>query len=196
MEEIIQNYLNRYISLTPEITESELQFLRENLTITKLNKKDFFLKAGEIQRNLGFLSSGLLRAFYIDKNDNEITMAFIQENEYVTHYESFSEQKSSKYSFQCLEPCFIINLPYDKMIEGITNYKNLEQYARVFKETIAIQQQNRIESLLHENAEERYSGFIKDNAKLFNRISLTHLSSYLGLGRQSISRIRKTIVTK
>jgi CRP/FNR family transcriptional regulator len=81
-------------------------------------------------------------------------------------------------------------------MEGIKRYKNLERYARVFKGTIAIKQQNRIESLVHENAEVRYSNFIKNDPELFNRISLTHLSSYLGLGRQSISRIRNKITSK
>lgn len=196
MNEIIENYLQRCKSLIPDIVAEELLFIRENITITVLKRKTFYLKSGEVQKSLGYLYNGLLRAFYVDSDGKEITMEFIQENEYATHYHSFSEQEPSKYSFECLEPCTVINLPYHKMMEGIKSYKSLEQYARIFKETIAIKQQNRIESLVNENAEVRYSNFIKKNPELFNRISLTHLSSYLGLGRQSISRIRNKITSR
>lgn len=196
MIEIIENHLQIYKHFIPDISDEELLYLRENITVTEFKKKSFYLKAGQVQKSLGYLHKGLLRAFYVDSDGKEITMEFIQENEYATHYHSFSEQSPSKYFFQCLEPCTIINLPYEKMMEGIKNYKNFEQYARVFKGTIAIKQQNRIESLVHENAEVRYLNFVNNYPKLFNRISLTHLSSYLGLGRQSISRIRNKITSK
>ena len=45
-------------------------------------------------------------------------------------------------------------------------------------------------------AEERYLDFIKNNQNIINRISLSSLSSYLGIERQSLSRIRKNISKK
>jgi CRP/FNR family transcriptional regulator len=196
MTNIIQIYLERYKVLSPEISDEELVFVKSNLTVTELGKNSFYLEAGKVQKDMGFIYCGLIRAFYIDLNGDEITMGFIKENEYVTHYSSFSEQQPSRYSFQCLEECKIINLPYGKMTEGIATYKNLERYARIFKERVTDLQQNRIESLLYENAEQRYLNFIKKHPELFNRISLTHLASFLGIGRQSLSRIRKKLATK
>jgi DNA-binding MarR family transcriptional regulator len=54
-------------------------------------------------------------------------------------------------------------------------------------------QQRRIESFLFENAETRYLDFIKENPDLFNRVSLSYLASYLGIERQSLTRIRKKL---
>lgn len=195
MTEIIDTYLERYTTLSPEISEEELLFVKNNLSLTVWKKNTFYLNSGTVQKDLGFIHSGLVRVFYIDHNGNEMTSGFIKENEYVTHYSAFSEQRPSKYAFQCLEECQIINLPYEKMLEGISKYKNLEHYARIFKEQITDLQQERIESLLYENAEQRYLNFITRHPELFNRVSLTHLASYLGLGRQSLSRIRKKIAT-
>jgi Mn-dependent DtxR family transcriptional regulator len=54
-------------------------------------------------------------------------------------------------------------------------------------------QQRRIESFLFENAETRYLDFIKENLDLFNRVSLSNLASFLGIERQTLTRIRKKL---
>jgi hypothetical protein len=82
------------------------------------------------------------------------------------------------------------------MQEGYQKYKNIEKYGRLVAEEVVVMQQSRIESFLFENAEQRYLNFISSNPNLFNRISLTYLSSYLGIERQSLSRIRKYLTQK
>ena len=52
---------------------------------------------------------------------------------------------------------------------------------------------DRVESFLFNTAKERYLKFITENPELLQRVSLTHLSSFLGIERQSLSRIRGTI---
>ena len=69
-------------------------------------------------------------------------------------------------------------------------------YGRLIAEHVLTVQTDRVESFLFENAEQRYLNFIDKNPDIINRISLTHLASYLGIERQSLSRIRKKIVEK
>ena len=54
-------------------------------------------------------------------------------------------------------------------------------------------QQRRIESFLFDNAETRYLDFVKENPNLLNRVSLSYLASFLGIERQSLTRIRKKL---
>jgi hypothetical protein len=82
------------------------------------------------------------------------------------------------------------------MQDGYNEYKNIERYGRLVTEEVLVQQQTRVESFLFEKAEERYLNFIKRSPNLFNRISLTYLASYLGIERQSLSRIRKKLAMK
>jgi DNA-binding MurR/RpiR family transcriptional regulator len=56
-------------------------------------------------------------------------------------------------------------------------------------------QQKRIEGFLFDNAETRYLDFIEENPDLFNRVSLSYLASYLGIERQSLTRIRKKLAS-
>jgi hypothetical protein len=66
-------------------------------------------------------------------------------------------------------------------------------FATLIAEEVLMSQQKRIESFLFDNAETRYLDFVRENPDVFNRISLSHLSSYLGIERQSLTRIRKKL---
>lgn len=54
--------------------------------------------------------------------------------------------------------------------------------------------QDRIEAFLFETAEQRYLNFIRQQPEIFNRVSVTHLCSYIGVKRQSLTRIRKKLI--
>jgi DNA-binding MarR family transcriptional regulator len=56
-------------------------------------------------------------------------------------------------------------------------------------------QQRRIEGFIFGNAESRYLSFVRENPALLNRVSVSHLASFLGIERQSLTRIRKRLVT-
>jgi hypothetical protein len=78
-------------------------------------------------------------------------------------------------------------------LKSFSKFPSLEKYGRLIAEEVLKTQQKRIESFLFENAEQRYRNFIKESPNLSNRVSLSYLSSYLGIERPSLSRIRKKI---
>ncbi len=69
----------------------------------------------------------------------------------------------------------------------------MERYGRLVAEEVLKIQQKRIESFLFETAEDRYIKFINEDPDLFNRVSISHLCSYLGIERQTLTRIRKKL---
>lgn len=196
MDEAIEIYLKSFTSFCPELTEQEITVLVSKLTFVELKKKDFFLEAGKIQNAIGFIAKGLVRSSYIDLNGNEITVGFYAEEDYATHYPSFITQKPSNYSIQCLEPTTFVCLSYKDIQWMYRHIPNIEKYGRLIAEEILKIQQERIESFIFQTAEERYVHFIKKQLSLFNRISLSHLCSFLGIERQSLTRIRQKLLHK
>ncbi len=193
LNQAIDTYLNSVKSLCPRLSGEELDYFKIGLGITELKPKHFFIHANAIQQEIGFVYTGLLRAFYVDENGNEITVNFIPENRYATHYSAFISRTSSKYYFQCLEPTVLVTLSFEHIQGGYEKYTNIERYGRLVAESVLKSQQKRIESFLFETAEQRYLDFIQENPNLFNRISLSHLSSFLGIERQTLTRIRQKL---
>jgi CRP-like cAMP-binding protein len=193
LKESIASFLNSVNTLCPKVTKDELEYLQSGLTVIELKSKHFYIHANTIQKEIGFVFSGLIRAFYIDNNGNEISVNFISEGKYATHYSALITQTPCKYYFQCIEPSIIVIIPYKHIQEGYNKFPNLERYGRLVAEEVLKVQQRRIESFLFDNAETRYLDFVKENPDLFNRVSLSYLASFLGIERQSLSRIRNKL---
>lgn len=189
-------YLKSVRALCPTLTDEELSLFASKLSFKELKKKEFFLEAGKIQKSIGFITQGLIRSFYIDNDGNEITVGFYSEGEYATHYSSFITQQPSKYSIQCLEPTTLVCLSLENMNSIYQEAPNFERYGRLIAGAILIKQQIRIESFIFQTAEERYLDFIEHYPTLFNRVSLSQLCSYLGIERQTLTRIRQKLAHK
>lgn len=193
MKDAIDTYLSSVKTLCPRVTTPETDYLRRGLTVSSLKPKHFYLHANTVQKEIGFVFSGLLRTFYIDNDGNQISVNFLKENRYITHYPAFITQTPSRYYFQCIEPSIVVNLAYQHIQEGYNKFPNLERYGRFVAEEALKMLHRRIESLLFDNPEKRYLDFIKENPDLVNRVSVSYLSSYLGIERQSLTRIRKKL---
>ena len=196
MEIAVQLYLNSYKKISPELTDEELEFVKSNISILKLKKKQIFIHENEIQKSIAFIYSGLIRSYFIDENGKEINNAFFSENEFVTDYLSFIKQQKTKYTFECLEDCILISIPFETVETAFDKYKNFANFGRKIAEWALENRTKKYESFLFETAEERYLRFIAENKPILNRISLSHLASYLGIERQSLSRIRSKILSQ
>ena len=196
MEIAIQLYLNSYKKINPELTDEELEFVKSNISILKLKKKQILIHENEIQKSIAFIYSGLIRSYFIDENGKEINNAFFSENEFVTDYLSFIKQQKTKYTFECLEDCILISIPFETVEIAFDKYKNFANFGRKIAEWALENRTKKYESFLFETAEERYLRFIAENRPILNRISLSHLASYLGIERQSLSRIRSRILSQ
>ena len=196
MEIAVQLYLNSYKKISPELTDEELEFVKSNISILKLKKKQILIHENEIQKSIAFIYSGLIRSYFIDENGKEINNAFFSENEFVTDYLSFIKQQKTKYTFECLEDCILISIPFETVETAFDKYKNFANFGRKIAEWALENRTKKYESFLFETAEERYLRFIAENRPILNRISLSHLASYLGIERQSLSRIRSKILSQ
>lgn len=193
MESVTAQYLKSIRGICPSVSDEVLSKFESKLTVKILKKKEFFLHSGKVQKTLGFITEGLVRSFYIDKNGNEITVGFYKEGDYVTHYPAFLMGKPSLYSIQCLEPTSMVCFTYEDQQWIYLQSAQFERYGRLIAEEILKRQQARIESFIFQTAEQRYLNFIEKNSSLFNRVSLSHLCSFLGIERQSLTRIRQKL---
>lgn len=192
----VETFKNSVLSLHPEMEELAFEFLLNASIEKEYDTKCHLVCAGEIQKNLIFVTEGLVRGYYLDEKGNEITVRFINKVGWATHYTALISNQISKYSFKALEKTHTIEIPFDVILAGYEKFLSWERFGRLIAEEVLKTQQKRIESFQFLEAEARYLNFISENPELFNRISLSHLSTYLGIQRQSLTRIRKKIADK
>ena len=182
--------------IDPKMPTEALDYLASGLKVRHFKKNQFFLEPYAIHSEIGFVAQGLTRGFYIDQKGDEITTRFNAEGSFVTDYAAFLRQTNSQYYFQCLEHSIFLCFDYQHINEAYRLHPALERFGRLIAEFIIHTLENRLRSFHFLDAEKRYLQFMEQYPNLINRVTIKHLSTYLGVTRPSLSRIRKKIAER
>ena len=111
-------------------------------------------------------------------------------------FQSFLLQKPSHFYWQAMQDADLLALPYadiHKLYESTTAWNN---FGRLIAERVYLQLNERVEMLLFMTPEERYKHLLDTQPDLVTQVSQFHLSSYLGVKPESLSRLRKRLTKK
>lgn len=189
--EILYKYIENFINA--EIPEEEKKKIARLFKPRKLNKKELFIREGDIPDCIAFNVVGALRCYYIDSSGNDVTKYFCFEGS-ILSYLGFVLKKESKYYIEALEDCILLYANYDDFENLINNSYFTLKVTKRFLEQILIYKEERESSFLLENATERYRNLIHAIPDIEQRVNLGYIASYLGITQVSLSRIRKKII--
>ncbi|MEC5146090.1 Crp/Fnr family transcriptional regulator [Chitinophaga sp. 212800010-3] len=188
MDKHMQRFLEYVHSLTGFSDES-WQTLAPALTEMSFPKEEYLLQAGKICDALFFITSGYCRAFY-NKDGQDINTAFFFERDIATNINSFATGEKSEFSIQALEPVTAIRLDKKLLREVSAKDPQIEVLGRKCLQLIAAKQEKHVALYKLMTAQERYEYLEENEPVLLQRVSLTQLSSFLGVARETLSRIR------
>ena len=184
-----------WLQLVPFLTKEDLDLFEPFLCLKKFDANQIMLSAGDVCRELCFVNSGLFRMYYLS-DGKEINISFVFENEFVADYESFICQKPSRFFIEAMEASVVMPFSHELLMHAYSTSKNWERFGRMKAEEVARTTSGRVESFLSMEGKERYLQLVKERPYIFERVSLYHIASYLGMERESLSRIRKAIITE
>ncbi len=125
-----------------------LNYFINGLAAKSLKRNDFFIKAGEGQRFLGYISRGFVRSFYVNDKGKEINNHFLMHGEFAVHYSAFVKNNTSKYFFQCLDNTEFIRMTYQHIQLCYQKFPEFERYGRIIAEDIFIKYEIHLENML------------------------------------------------
>ncbi|MEL6593164.1 MAG: Crp/Fnr family transcriptional regulator [Bacteroidota bacterium] len=189
----IQQYLDSMKLVCPEIEDYQLVEFSQTLREARYQSRELIFGYQEIPKHVAYVAKGLVRAYYIDQRGDERTSWFIPEGDFATDYPAFLRGHNSNYYFETLEPSTVVYLSKEAIDRGYAQYPSLQKYGRLVAEEILTVQQARIESFQFKTAKERYLDFLTNSPELAQKISQGLTASYIGIERQSLTRIRKQL---
>ena len=149
------------------------------------------LHDGEIWKLNCFITTGCFRLYRFDNDGKEHTLRFGVENWWITDQESYNNQTPSEYNIEALAASTVIiwtKTEWDELLATIPALKLF--YERLLAKSLEASNR-RIYSLVSSSAEEKYLEFQKTYPSVFNKVPLHMVASYLGISRETLSRIRK-----
>jgi CRP-like cAMP-binding protein len=187
--------IKAYLDQIATISNLDWSFFTSKLQRRVIEKKSIFLKVNEIENQISFIESGIVRLFIPKDNpEKEITFGFSFKNQFISDYDSFLTQSPSVYQLQALTETTILSLTYDDLqsVYKSTQIGNL--IGRLTAEDLFLIKSNREQNLLNLTAEQRYLKLFKERPELLESIPLKYISSYIGVTAQALSRIRKRLL--
>lgn len=187
----MQSIIDR-LSAFVTISESSKTKLTEVLKQMKPNKGTILLKEGEICQHMYFLTKGFARGFYY-QNGKDITSWFAMENDIATPFDSFVCQRPSYESVEILEDSILYAINYKDLQQLYRQYPEYNIIGRKLTEKYYVELMTRTMSFQFQTATERYHELLEHQPQLFQRTSLGHIASYLGISQETLSRVRTKI---
>ncbi|RAV28790.1 Crp/Fnr family transcriptional regulator [Sinomicrobium soli] len=192
MFEIFEKYLRSWI----DISDEELNSIRKVSIEKSIRKSQSILHDGEVWKMNCFIAKGCFRLYRFGKDGVDHTMRFGVENWWMTDQESYNNNTPSLYNIEALAISHIImwkKEDWEELLSQLPNLKNFQERlsARAYETS-----QQRIYSLISNSAEEKYIEFQKTYPNVFNKVPLHMVASYLGMSRETLSRVRKDSIKK
>lgn len=172
------------------VSESLARELSARLKRVDFSKGELIHSADQICGNSYFIKKGILRLYFI-KDGQEITEAFSAEGEWINSPRSFMQQKLDIYYLDAIEASDVFVLPLNDLGYLFDHFPEMERYSRLSMGGIMGHMMERMASLRFTTAREKYDHFCENYASIQHRLPIGMIASYLGIARETLSRLRR-----
>lgn len=190
MQNILFDFIGKYMTLTEEEKEAIVAYDIFNV----YPKNAMLLKEGQYSDESYFVLSGCIRCYYMVDGE-EKTTAFYTESE-VFSPACVTNKNASEYNVSCVEDSIIAVSTTDMEQDSFDKYPRLQELCRLVAEDLLAKKQEEYDIFKITNPEQRYLKLLETRPDLFQRVPQYQMASYLGITPQSLSRMRKRLVTK
>ena len=164
-------------------------------TIDKLFKKgDIITRYQQVEKRMYFINEGIVQLSIL-KDIEEKIVEFFFANDFFCSYTSFITQKPSDVQIIALTDCQLQVIQYEDLQSAYKNSFPANTIGRLLTEQIYIRKTQREKDFLIKSAEERYKDLISQRPELIQLIPINKIAKYLGIHPESLSRIRKEIIS-
>ena len=167
--------------------------IKGHLSVGDGQKGERLIQEGKYHPYMYFLQKGAARSYYL-KDGTEVNTWFAFENEIVGSFQNYLNNPSQE-SIELLEDSCLIVIHLTPLQKLLSSSIQVSNFVRLIVEEYTAFLEERVFNLQFMSSMERYLYLLEHEPKILRRVSLTHLSSYLGIARETLSRLRaKTLL--
>jgi len=182
--------LYKKISALSEISDDGLDKLFGAIVVKEMKKGAYLLSEGQICRHMYFVEKGYLRTF-VNKDGIEINTSFAFETAFTSDLKSLSTDNPSGVIIQAGENTTLYMFEKKALLALYKVSPEIESFGRKLLSQMLIAQQGHADIFKTCTPAERYQYLMAHEPEMLKRVSLSHIASYLGMARETLSRIRK-----
>lgn len=185
------NIINRVIGLEKFFKKKDIPLLEQLATLPftkKIKKGDHILHAGDVNRHIFYVQSGLFRVYLLN-DDKEVNIWFVKEGEFITSVKSFHKEEPTFEYIQALEDSVVLSIRKDVAFTVLKNNHKFALFAVDELFNNLCEYSDQCDMLRYMTSEKRYLFLKERKPEILERLSQKHLASYIGVESTYLSKI-------
>lgn len=190
MKELVMRNLLKYIHSLTDFSDESWELLQPALTLKEFKKNELLLKEGQICNSLFYIDKGYCKSYYEIEGTIKNT-GFFFENEIATNISSFGSGQKSEFNLVACEPLTTIIFKKEVLFTISKQVIEVETLGRNCIRLFATKQEEFANLFKLYSIQERLEYIETKYPEMIQRVPLSQLASFLGVARETLSRIRK-----
>ena len=175
-------------SFFPNLEEESLDAFIKHASYLKSTKGTKLISEGKRHRYFYLILKGGVKSYY-SKESREVCTWFAFKNEVIGTITTY-EGLPSKETIELLEDSELIKFNIEKIKELTHTDLSISHLMNVIIIEHTLYLEERLYQLQFMTSKKRYKVLYKSTPEIFQEVSLTDIASYLGVTRETLSRIR------
>jgi CRP-like cAMP-binding protein len=172
-----------------KLTDIEFDLIKPYFTLKQFKKRQFVFHQDKYIDSCYFVLSGLMKLVYVNNEGKEFIFSIVNENRWESDFPAYFTKTKSTMYLQCVEDTDLLCLTLDNYHKLCREFPKMQAFLHQKSTLGFIYTQQRLLSFLTTNVHERFDMMLKNSPEIFHRVSKTLLASYLGVSRETLSRL-------
>ncbi len=176
---------------TSPLTDESIEAITKLFVPKKIRKKQYLLQEGEVCKYSAFIVKGAMRQYTVDNKGVEHIVHLTIENWWTLDRESWVMLTPSNYYIDAWENTELLLITRADAVSLVNQCPAFNEMIRLLDERNNIATQKRLTSSISFSAEKRYADFVNCHPDFLQRFPQHLIASYLGITKDTLSRVRK-----
>jgi CRP-like cAMP-binding protein len=157
-------------------------------------KNELLEKENEISTYLYFINSGFVRLYYF-QDGLEITSHINCPSGFITSFDSFVSNTKSNENVECITACELLRISKKNLEILYQNSSKWVDFGRIIYDQAIVYNEQRTKDIITLSAKQRYLKLLVQHPDIIQNIPLQYIASFIGIKPESLSRIRKQVIS-
>ncbi|MFM2386392.1 MAG: hypothetical protein RL660_1149 [Bacteroidota bacterium] len=193
IEKLVQHINAR---IENKLSENDIALLSEVFHLKKLRKHQYLIQGGDVCRIAAFVVKGALKKYSIDNTGKENILELYIENWWAGDKESFMIGTPTPYYIDAYEDSELLVITKDDLTNKLNQLPFMLELNSVLTEKQSFQLMKRLHSSQTLTAEQKLAELQNTYPDFFQRFPQHIIASYLGMTKETLSRIRSNALKK
>jgi CRP-like cAMP-binding protein len=184
-KEILKQHISKYVTLT----EEQIDYLVSHFKEHSFKKGQVILSEGDKVEKEYFVLTGCLKSFYINDETRMYILQFSMPTWWTSDYAALYNNTRATINIDCITDAEVLSLSNANREKICSEIHPIEHFFRWRTNRGYIATQRRLLSFMNSDAKARYEELMRLYPELYNIVPKHLIAAYLGVSRETLSRL-------